>query len=37
LVSDIKGGTQAEGVGEQDVENIWIGERWSDRRLENTA
>jgi hypothetical protein len=32
LVSDIKGGTQTEGVLEQGAE-----ERWSDGRLEKTA
>jgi hypothetical protein len=33
LVSDIKGGTQTEGV----EENIWTEERWSEGRLEKTA
>jgi hypothetical protein len=38
LVSDIKGGTQTEGVWEQGVEeNIWTEERWSDGRLEKTT
>jgi hypothetical protein len=38
LVSDIKGGTQTEGVGKQGAEeNIWTEERISDRRLEKTA
>jgi hypothetical protein len=38
LVSDIKGGTQTEGVWEQGAEeNIWTGERWSDSRSEKTA
>jgi hypothetical protein len=38
LVSDIKEGTQTEGVWEQGVEeNIWTKERWSDRRLEKTT
>jgi hypothetical protein len=38
LVSDIKGGTYTEGVGEQGAEeNIWTQERRSGRRLEKTA
>jgi hypothetical protein len=38
LVSDIKGGTQTEGVWEQGAEEtIWSEEGWSDRRLEKTA
>jgi hypothetical protein len=37
-VSDIKGGTQTEGVWEQGAEeNIWTEEGWSDRRLKRTA
>jgi hypothetical protein len=38
LVSEIKGGTQTEGVWEQGAEgNIWTEEGLSDRRLEETA
>jgi hypothetical protein len=38
LVSNIKGGTQTEGVWEQGAgENIWNEERESDGRLEGTA
>jgi hypothetical protein len=38
LVSDIKGGTQTEGVWEQGVEeNIWTEERWSGRRMVKTT
>jgi hypothetical protein len=38
LVSNIKGGTQAEGVWEQDAEeNIGMKERLSGRRLERAA
>jgi hypothetical protein len=38
LVSDIKEGTQTEGVWEQGAEeNIWGEERRSDRRLEKTT
>jgi hypothetical protein len=38
LVSDIKGGTQTEGVSEQDAkENIWTEEEWNDMRLEKFA
>jgi hypothetical protein len=38
LASNIKGGTQTEGVWEQGIEeNIWTEDRWSDKRLEKTA
>jgi hypothetical protein len=38
LVFDIKGGTQSEGVSEQDAEeNILIEDRRNDRRFEKTA
>jgi hypothetical protein len=38
VVSDIKGGTQTEGVREQGAEeNIWIEERLSYGRLEKTT
>jgi hypothetical protein len=37
MVSDIKGGTQTEGVWEQDAENIWTEEAWSDRSLEKNC
>jgi hypothetical protein len=38
LVSDIKGGTETEGVWEQGAdENIWTEEVWTDERLEKTA
>jgi hypothetical protein len=38
LVSDIKGGTQTEGVGEQGAEkNIWTEKGLSDKWLEKTA
>jgi hypothetical protein len=38
LVSNIKGGTQTEGVWEQGVEdNIWTEGTFSDRRLEKTT
>jgi hypothetical protein len=37
-VSDIKEGTQTEGVWEQGaVEDIWTEEGWSDGRMEKTA
>jgi hypothetical protein len=37
LVSDIKGGTETEGVCEQGAEeNIWTEQVWSDRRVEKT-
>jgi hypothetical protein len=38
LVSDIKGGTQTEGVWEQGAEeDIWTENRLDDRRMEKTA
>jgi hypothetical protein len=38
VVSNIKGGTQTEGVWEQGAEeNTWSEEVWSDGRLEETA
>jgi hypothetical protein len=38
LVSNIKGGTQTDGVWKQVAEdNIWTEERRSDGRLEETA
>jgi hypothetical protein len=38
IVSDIKRGTQTEGVWEQGAEeNISTKEEWSDGRLEKTA
>jgi hypothetical protein len=38
LVSDIKGGRQAEGLGEQGAEgNIWTEEEICDSNLEKTA
>jgi hypothetical protein len=38
LVSDIKGGTQTEGVWEQGAEeDIWTEEGWDDGRMEKTA
>jgi hypothetical protein len=38
LVSDIKGGTQTEGVWEQGAEeDIWTEEGWSDWRMEKIA
>jgi hypothetical protein len=38
LVSDIKGGTQTEGVWEQGAEeDIWTEKGWGDGRMEKTA
>jgi hypothetical protein len=38
LVSDIKGGTQTEGVWEQGAEeDIWTEEGWGDGRMEKIA
>jgi hypothetical protein len=38
LASDIKGGTQTEGVWEQGAEeDIWIEERLSDEKMEKIA
>jgi hypothetical protein len=37
LVSDIKGGTYTEGVGEQGAENIWTEDGSSDGRVEKSA
>jgi hypothetical protein len=38
LVSDIKGGTQTEGVWEQGAEeDIWTEEGWGDGRMEKTT
>jgi hypothetical protein len=36
--AELKGGTQAEGVWEQNAEeNIWTKEGWSDGKFEETA
>jgi hypothetical protein len=38
MVSDIRGGTETEGVSEQGVEeNIWTKEGWSDGRVEKAV
>jgi hypothetical protein len=38
LISDIKGGTQTQGVWEQGAEeDIWTTEEWGDGRIEKTA
>jgi hypothetical protein len=38
LVSNIKGGTQIDGVWEMGTkENIWTNEMWSDKWMEITA